>query len=121
MSPTRTPNQAVLQGREGAAHRDHINNTRDFGIGKRLKNLAALGRLGFKANGYAKRRNISHDPIRGAKAFTDLTAPVVIRATSFASTCRAVRRALTAMGVGVSSTALVPGSRLVPPGFLGTD
>ncbi|MDN5858524.1 MAG: hypothetical protein L0H84_07860, partial [Pseudonocardia sp.] len=57
-----------------------INNTRDFGLSKRLtaNNLAALRQIGFTAN----RRllgvqRLSHDPIRGAQAFTDLTAPIV--------------------------------------------
>ncbi|TVS74518.1 hypothetical protein FPZ47_27515 [Mycobacterium helveticum] len=55
-----------------------INNPRDFDIPKRLTSLPALRQLGFSAN----RRllgvhTISHDPIRGAKAFADLTAPTV--------------------------------------------
>jgi hypothetical protein len=55
-----------------------INNPNDFGVTKRLTSLPDLRQLGFSAN----RRllgvqTISHDPIRGAKAFTDLTTPVV--------------------------------------------
>jgi hypothetical protein len=55
-----------------------INDTRDFGLSKRLTNLPALRQIGFTAN----RRllgvqRLSHDPIRGARAFTDLTAPVL--------------------------------------------
>jgi len=55
-----------------------INNTRDFGLSKRLTNLPALRQIGFAAN----RRllgvqRISHDPIRGARAFTALTAPII--------------------------------------------
>ena len=55
-----------------------INDPHDFGVTKRLTSLPTLRQLGFSAN----RRllgvqTISHDPIRGAKAFTDLTAPVV--------------------------------------------
>jgi len=47
-------------------------------LSKRLTNLAALRQIGFTSN----RRllgvqRISHDPIRGAHAFTDLTAPIV--------------------------------------------
>jgi hypothetical protein len=54
-----------------------INNTRDFGIGKRLTNLPALRQIGFTAN----RRllgvqRLSHDPIHGATALTAITAPV---------------------------------------------
>ena len=38
--------------KEGSALRTEttVNNTRDFGIGKRLKNLAALRQVGFQAN-----------------------------------------------------------------------
>jgi len=65
--------------KEGRALRTEttINDTRDFGISKRLTNLPALRQIGFSAN----RRllgvqHISHDPIRGAQAFTELTAPI---------------------------------------------
>jgi hypothetical protein len=56
-----------------------INDTSDFGLSKRLTNLPALRQIGFTAN----RRllgvqTISHDPVRGAKAFTDLTAPIIM-------------------------------------------
>jgi hypothetical protein len=55
-----------------------INDTTDFSIAKRLTSLPDLRQIGFSAN----RRllgvqTISHDPIHGADAFTDLTAPVV--------------------------------------------
>ena len=55
-----------------------INDTRDFGLSKRLTNLPALRQIGFMAN----RRllgvqRISHDPILGARAFTGLTAPII--------------------------------------------
>jgi hypothetical protein len=68
--------------KEGRALRTEttINDTRDFGISKRLtdKNLTALRQIGFSAN----RRllgvqTISHDPIRGAQAFTELTPPII--------------------------------------------
>ena len=50
----------------------------DFGIPKRLTSLPDLRQIGFTAN----RRllgvqTISHDPIRGARAFTALTAPLI--------------------------------------------
>jgi hypothetical protein len=50
----------------------------DFGIPKRLTSLPDLRQIGFTAN----RRllgvqTISHDPIRGARAFTSLTAPLI--------------------------------------------
>lgn len=66
--------------KEGRALRTEttINDTGDFGLSKRLTNLPALRQIGFSAN----RRllgvqHISHDPIRGAQAFTDLTAPII--------------------------------------------
>jgi len=66
--------------KEGRALRTEttINDTRDFGLSKRLTNLAALRQISFPAN----RRllgvqRISHDPVRGAQAFLDLTAPIV--------------------------------------------
>jgi len=66
--------------KEGRALRTEttINDTRDFGVSKRLTNLTALRQIGFSAN----RRllgvqRISHDPIRGAQAFTELPAPIV--------------------------------------------
>jgi hypothetical protein len=64
--------------KEGRALRTEttINNTRDFGIGKRLKNLPALRRIGFQAN----RRlldveRISHDCALGEAAFDQLQRP----------------------------------------------
>jgi len=66
--------------KEGRALRTEttINNTRDFGLSKRLTNLPALRQIGFTAN----RRllgvqRISHNPIRGAQVFTELTMPIV--------------------------------------------
>ncbi len=66
--------------KEGRALRTEttINDTHDFGLPRRLTSLAALRQIGFTAN----RRllgvqRISHDPIRGAQAFTELTAPTV--------------------------------------------
>ena len=66
--------------KEGRALRTEttINDTRDFGLSKRLTNLPALRQIGFTAN----RRllgvqRLSHDPIHGARALTDLTAPII--------------------------------------------
>ncbi len=66
--------------KEGRALRTEttINDTRDFGFPKRLTSLPALLQIGFTAN----RRllgvqTISHDPIRGAQAFTEVTTPIV--------------------------------------------
>src|SRR3977135_4318967 len=65
--------------KEGRALRTEttINDTRDFGLSKRLTNLPALRQIGFTAN----RRllgvqRLSHNPIRGARAFTELTTPI---------------------------------------------
>ena len=67
--------------KEGRALRTEttINNTRDFDIGKGLKNLAALRRVGFQAN----RRlldveRISHDCHIGEAAWTQVTRPVEV-------------------------------------------
>ena len=55
-----------------------INDTRDFGLSKRLTNLTALRQIGFSANRrLLGAQTISHDPARGAEAFTALTAPIV--------------------------------------------
>ena len=71
--------------KEGRALRTEttINDTRDFGLSKRLTTLPALRQLGFTAN----RRllgvqRLGHDPIRGAHAFTDLTTPIVAESGS---------------------------------------
>ena len=66
--------------KEGRALRTEttINDTRDFGIGKRLTNLPALREIGFSAN----RRllgvqRLSHNPIRAAEAFNAVHDPIV--------------------------------------------
>lgn len=66
--------------KEGRALRTEttINNTRDFGIGKRLTNLPALREVGFTAN----RRllgvqRLSHNPIRAEEAFTAVHHPII--------------------------------------------
>ena len=48
----------------------------DFGIPKRLTSLPDLRQIGFTANRRLLGADISHDPIRGAQAFTALTAPL---------------------------------------------
>jgi hypothetical protein len=54
-----------------------INDTRDFGIGKRLCNLPALREVGFSANRrLLDAQTISHDPIIGEHVFAELTQPV---------------------------------------------
>ena len=64
--------------KEGKALRTEttINNTRDFGIGKRLTNLPALREIGFTANRRLLRvQQLSHDPITGTDALAAITAP----------------------------------------------
>jgi hypothetical protein len=67
--------------REGEALRTEttINDTRDFGIGRRIENLAELREIGFAAN----RRlldveRIGHDCFIGEAAFQDMQKPVVV-------------------------------------------
>jgi hypothetical protein len=51
-----------------------INNTHDFGIGKRLTNLPALREIGFLANRRLLRvQRLSCDPITGADALAAIT------------------------------------------------
>jgi hypothetical protein len=67
--------------KEGRALRTEttINDTRDFGIGKRLCNLPALREVGFSANRrLLDAQTISHDPIIGDAVFHQVNQPVVI-------------------------------------------
>jgi hypothetical protein len=55
-----------------------INDTRDFGIGKRLTNLPALRQIGFTASRrLLGAQTLSHDPITGADALAQITSPVI--------------------------------------------
>lgn len=65
--------------KEGRALRTEttINNTRDFGIGKRLHNLPALREVGFRANRrLLDTERISHDCILAEETFQKLNRPV---------------------------------------------
>jgi hypothetical protein len=67
--------------KEGRALRTEttINNTRDFGIGKRLHNLPALREIGFPANRRLLHvQTISHDCAIGEDAFRRVNEPVVV-------------------------------------------
>src|ERR1700694_4098 len=69
--------------KEGRALRTEttINDTRDFGIGKRLTNLPALREIGSTANRRLLRvQSISHDPITGTDALHTITAPITTAA-----------------------------------------
>ncbi|MGH3237642.1 MAG: hypothetical protein ACRDOH_31175 [Streptosporangiaceae bacterium] len=65
--------------KEGKALRTEttINDTRDFGIGKRLTNLPALRATGFAANRrLLDVQRLSHDPADGQAAIRQITAPL---------------------------------------------
>ena len=67
--------------KEGRALRTEttINDTRDFGIGKRLSNLPALRRIGFEANRrLLDVQRISQDCAIGEDAFRDVNEPVEV-------------------------------------------
>ena len=55
-----------------------INDTRHFGLSKRLTNLPALRQIGFTANRrLLAAQTLSHDPIAGAGALAQVTSPVI--------------------------------------------
>ena len=67
--------------KEGRALRTEttINHTRDFGIGKQLKNLPALRQIGFKANRrLLDVQTISHDCSMGEEAFEKVVRPIEV-------------------------------------------
>ncbi len=67
--------------KEGRALRTEttINNTRDFGIGKKLKNLTALRQVGFQANRrLLDVQTVSHDCSIGEDAFDRVVRPIAI-------------------------------------------
>ncbi len=56
-----------------------INNTRDFAIGRRLKNLPALREIGFQANRrLLDVQRISHDCTIGEDAFQEVLQPTTV-------------------------------------------
>jgi hypothetical protein len=56
-----------------------INNTRDFGIGRRIVNLPALRAMAFGAiRRLLHVQRIDHDPTIGQDAFDELTRPTVV-------------------------------------------
>ena len=67
--------------KEGRALRTEttINNTYDFGVGRRLKNLPALRQIGFAANRRVLEvEQVTHDCHIGAQAFAKLQAPAEV-------------------------------------------
>lgn len=103
--------------KEGRALRTEttINDTRDFGIGKRLCNLPALREVGFQANRRLLHvQTISHDCALGEEAFRRVNDPVVVagqRASGLPFADPAVQALLTALLV----------FRLLPRGFSNRD
>src|SRR5450755_2816034 len=62
-----------------------INDTRDFGIGKRLGNLPALREVGFQANRrLIATQRLGHNPITAARALDQITDPVTVGDTRVA-------------------------------------
>jgi hypothetical protein len=67
--------------KEGRALRTEtvVNNTYDFGIGRRLQNLASLAQVGFQANRrLLDVQRISHDCWIGEQAFNDINQPAEV-------------------------------------------
>lgn len=67
--------------KEGRALRTEttINNTRDFGIGKHLRNLPALRSIGFQANRrLLDVQAVSHDCAIGEDAFDQVVRPIEV-------------------------------------------
>lgn len=68
--------------KEGQALRTEttLNDTRDFGVGKGLKNLPALRQIGFSANRrLLDVQKITQDCALGEAAFRQVTQPVVVQ------------------------------------------
>ena len=103
--------------KEGRALRTEttINDTRDFGIGKRLSNLPALRRLGFQANRrLLDVQRISQDCAIGEDAFRRVNEPVEVdgqRASGLRFADVTVQALLSALLV----------FRLLPRGFSNRD
>jgi len=103
--------------KEGRALRTEttINDTRDFQIGKRLKNLPALRHIGFQANRRLLHvQQISHNCLLGEDAFQQVNQPQIVAAQRVA----ALR--FTDPRVQALFSALVA-FRLLPQGFANHD
>ncbi|MDX1430273.1 MAG: hypothetical protein R3282_08295, partial [Rhodothermales bacterium] len=67
--------------KEGRALRTEttINDSHDFGIGRRLCNLPALREIGFSANWrLLDAERLGHDPLIGEQVFREITQPAVL-------------------------------------------
>jgi hypothetical protein len=93
-----------------------INETRDFGIGKRLTNLPALRQIGFSANRrLLGAQTLSHDPIAGAAALAQITDPVITPAGTRVAGLRLTDPR------SLSILAVLCVFRLLPHGFTNAD
>jgi hypothetical protein len=93
-----------------------INETRDFGIGKRLTNLPALRQIGFTANRrLLGAQTLSHDPIAGAAALSQVTDPVITPAGTRVAGLRLTDSR------SLSLLAVLCVFRLLPHGFTNAD
>ena len=103
--------------KEGRALRTEttINDARDVGVGKRLKNLPALREIGFQANRRLLQvERLTHDCAIGADAFRAVTTPQVVDGQRVAALRFADPR------VQALLSALVV-FRLLPEGFANRD
>jgi hypothetical protein len=56
-----------------------VNNTRDFGIGRKIENLPALRKMAFAANRrLLDVQQLDHDPTLGQDEFDELTQPTTV-------------------------------------------
>jgi hypothetical protein len=56
-----------------------VNNTRDFGMGRKIKNLTALRKMAFAANRRLLHvQQLDHDPTLGQDEFDELTQPTTV-------------------------------------------
>jgi hypothetical protein len=80
--------QAVSQGRPALRTETTINNTRDFDIGKNLRNLPALRSIGFQANRrLLDVQSVSHDCAIGEDAFDQVVRPIEVDGQHICSSC----------------------------------
>src|SRR6266487_3366720 len=93
-----------------------VNDTRDFGVGRRLTNLPALRQIGFTANRRLPGAQIlSHDPIAGADALAQVTDPVITPAGTRVAGLRLTDQRSLAL------LAILCVFRLLPHGFTNAD
>lgn len=92
-----------------------VNNTRDFGIGRKIENLTALREMAFAANRRLLHvQQLDHDPTLGQDDFEALTQPTVVdgqRASGLKFGDPVVLAVLTALLI----------FRLLPRGFSNRD